>query len=151
MKALVITEELVYLGLEAGDWRTALTALAERLHQGGYVLGGFTPSLLQREAAYPTGLPTVIPVALCHTDAKWVAKSALAVGVLAEPVAFYEMGAPDQVVWVEIVFLLALKDPKTQVAMLQRFTRLLKNGDALELIRSAATAAEVTGVLSTLL
>lgn len=151
MEPLVIAEELVCLGLEARDWRAALTALAGRLHRAGYVLPGFTASLLQREMDFPTGLPTVIPVALCHTDAELVAQSALAVGVLAEPIAFQEMGEPDRTVWVEVVFLLALKDPITQVEMLRRFSQMLKAEDALAGIRNAADAAEVTEALRALL
>ena len=151
MEPLVITEELIFLGLEAPDWQTALTILAGRLQQGGYVLEGYTASLLQREADYPTGLPTVIPVALCHTDAEWVAKSALGVGVLAEPIAFQEMGTLGRTIWVEIVFLLALNDPKGQVEMLQRFTQILKDADTLGQIRDAADASEVVKALDTLL
>jgi len=151
VEPLVIAEELVCLGLEAGNWRAALTALAGRLHRGGYVLPGFTASLLRREADYPTGLPTLIPVALCHTDAALVAQSALAVGVLAKPIAFQEMGAPDRTVWVEIIFLLALKGPQTQVDMLRRFSQMLKDEDALAGVRNAADAAEVTEALRTLL
>lgn len=151
MEPMVISEDLVELGLKAAGWQEALTCLAERLLAGGYVRPGFTASLLRREAAYPTGLPTVIPVALSHTDPEEVVQSALAVGVLSEPVAFQEMGAPERAVWVEVVFVLALKEAESQVELLKRLTGLLRDRARLEQIRDAADEAAIVMVLGSLI
>ena len=144
---MIITKDLVQLRIDAQDWQGALTALAERLLARGYVRQRFLDSLLTREAVYPTGLRTAIPVALCHTDAQFVSQSALAVGVLQQPVAFREMGSPEDEVMVEIVFLLAIDDSDEQVPTLQRFALLLKDRAALEIIRDASDSAGVAEYL----
>jgi PTS system galactitol-specific IIA component len=151
MEPMVISEDLVMLGLEAADWQGALSALAERLHAGGYVHAGFTASLLQREAVYPTGLPAVVPVALSHTDSAEVRHSALAVGVLSDPVAFQEMGTPDKVVRVELIFLLAIRDADTHMELLKSLADLIKDQVRLEAIRDAQDASDVTKILSSLI
>jgi len=38
---------------------------------------------IQREREYLTGLPSGIPVALCHTDSQFTLHNAMAVGTLA--------------------------------------------------------------------
>ena len=144
---MIISKDLIFLGLDANDQWVALKTLAERLLEKGLVREGFLDSLLQREAAYPTGLPTAVPVALSHTDAQFVIQSALAVGVLQQPVSFHEMGTPDREVMVEIVFLLAIDDPKAQVATLQRFSSLLKDPVALQTIRDAQDPAQCAAYL----
>jgi PTS system galactitol-specific IIA component len=151
MESMVISEDLVMLGLEAADWQGALSALAERLHSGGYVRAGFTASLLKREATYPTGLPAAVPVALSHTDPAEVRQSALAVGVLSEPVAFQEMGTPDKVVWVELIFLLVIKDAAKHLELLKGLADLIKDQARLEALRDAKDASAVTEILRSLI
>lgn len=136
------------MGLEAQDWQGALTALTDKLLAQGLVREDFLASLLAREAVYPTGLRTAIPTALCHTDAQNVIQSALAVGVLRHPVTFREMGSPGRELRVEIIFLLAIDDPKTQVATLQRLALLLKDQEALETIRIAEDPAQLAEYLN---
>ena len=144
---MILIKDLILLGLDAQDRQGALSALAEKLLALGCVREGFLESLLAREAAYPTGLRTAIPTALCHTDAQFVEQSALAIGVLRRPVAFREMGAPESGVMVEIIFLLAIDDPDAQIAALQRLALLLKDQAALETIRDAGDAAAVVEYL----
>jgi PTS system galactitol-specific IIA component len=138
---MILTKDLIQLGLDVQDRQGALTVLTEKLRARGLIREGFLDSLLAREAAYPTGLRTAIPTALYHTDAQFVVQSALAVGVLRHPVAFREMGTPEDEVMVEIVFLLAIDDPEMQVATLQRLVLLMKDRAALETIRDASDAA----------
>lgn len=148
MEKLSLSKDLIQLGLAAGDQQSALTTLTEKLLAQGYVQEGFLSSLLAREAAYPTGLPTAIPAALCHTDARYVVQSALAVGVLQRPVAFREMGTPERELMVKIIFLLAIDDPKGQIAALQRIAVLLKDHTALETIRDATDPAQLAEYLN---
>jgi PTS system galactitol-specific IIA component len=80
-----------------------------------------------------------------------VKKSALAVGTLAEPVAFHEMGSPERDIQAEIVFLMALNDPKDQVPCLKRMVSVFKNHEALETIKSAADPKQLAEYLKGLL
>lgn len=148
---MIISEDLILLGLEASDRQAVLTTLAGKLLEKGIVREGFLASLLQREDSYPTGLPTVIPVALCHTEARFVHQSALALAVLRHPVAFREMGSPEHEVMVEMVFLLAIDDSKAQVATLQSLSLLLRDRAALESLRDATDPAQCAAYLRSVL
>jgi len=141
---------LVAVGLEARTSERVIRELARRLRARGYVTRGFGGAVIKRERQYPTGLPTSVPVALPHTGAGSCLKSALAVGVMRAPVAFHEMGSPQNTVRARVVFLLALADAKDQVLWLQRFMRGLKDADLLERLTEAATAEEAAGLVSSM-
>ena len=60
---------LVRLQVEASDKREAVSALAEALRAAGKVRESFFEAVLEREVAYPTGLPTPgAAIAIPHTD-----------------------------------------------------------------------------------
>jgi hypothetical protein len=63
-------------------------------------------------------LPTEIPVAIPHTDPEHFIHPALVFGVFNDPVPFGQMGAESTTVMAQMVFLLAIGDPKSQAAWL---------------------------------
>lgn len=98
--------------------REVLEALASLALTHGFVRPSFGPALIAREEAYPTGLPTPVPVAIPHTDAEHVLRPALAAALLDPPVAFREMGGADREVPVRLVVALMVTDPASQVGVL---------------------------------
>lgn len=137
MSEIVISDKLIQLSLSAKTKEEVIRSLADPLYALDYVHDGYYENVVNREKDFPTGLPTSVPIAICHTEAKYVKQSALAVGTLAAPVAFREMGTPEREVQAEIVFLLALNDPKEQVPWLKKMARLFKDHATLEMIRDS--------------
>jgi galactitol PTS system EIIA component len=137
MAEVIISEDLIELGITETKKEDVLKILADKLKAKGYVKDGYYENVIKREETFPTGLPTVIPVALCHTEAKYVNQSAMAVGTLTHPVEFHEMGTPERNIEAEIVFLLALKDPKDQISYLKKMVTVFKSRETLETIRDA--------------
>jgi len=135
--AILISERLIHLGMAETAKDAAIRKLARGLYDLDCVLEGYVENVLAREETYPTGLPTSIPVAVCHTEARFVRRSALAVGTLATPIPFQEMGTPERQVDAEIIFLLALADPKDQVPWLKKMAGVFKDRAALAAIRDA--------------
>jgi ribulose-5-phosphate 4-epimerase/fuculose-1-phosphate aldolase/mannitol/fructose-specific phosphotransferase system IIA component (Ntr-type) len=135
---LTATKELMIVNVDAPDQETIIRQLGERLLQGGYVSDGFTEAILKREASFPTGLPTSIPVAIPHTDIGYSNQNAMAVATLKKPVAFHEMGNSDEEVKVSIVFMLAIKDPKEQIEWLQKIVAAFKDRQRLEELQAAS-------------
>ncbi|MBC7264440.1 MAG: PTS sugar transporter subunit IIA [Chloroflexi bacterium] len=121
----MIEEDLVFIDLEARNREEVIGKMAGSLVKKGYVTDGFVEAVLERECKFPTGLPSAIPVAIPHEDAKYCKRSALAVATLKEPVAFREMGNPENELPVRLVFLFALNDPDMQVTWLQKLSTLL--------------------------
>jgi galactitol PTS system EIIA component len=147
MTEVILSEELIELGINKTIKEDVIKILADKLKAKGYVKDGFFENVIKREKDFPTGLPTVIPVALCHTEAKYVNQSAMAVGTLVHPVEFNEMGTPECTIQAEIIFLLALKDPKDQISYLKKMVTVFKSKETLEAIRDAYDAGELVAFL----
>lgn len=125
-----IEEELAIIELEADSKEQVLQQLGSRLIRQGYVKEGFIESILQREVAYPTGLPTEpYGVAIPHTDGDMVNRSTVAFASLKKPVPFLMMGTDDKLVDVKLIFMLALKSPDDQLEMLQKLMGLIQDTD----------------------
>jgi PTS system galactitol-specific IIA component len=139
MTDLLISPDLIEISLEVKSKEDGISILSQKLTDNGLVAEGFCQHILDREEKYPTGLPTSIPVALCHTEADYVNRSALALATLKNPVLFHEMGTPENELAVEVIFVLALKDPKDQVPMLRKIVSLFQNRETLRNIRYAVS------------
>lgn len=126
-KDVVIDESLIIPNLEVNDRKEVIRLLGKKLVAKGYVSDEFIQSVLEREERFPTGLPTKVPVALPHTDAKYCSHSALAVATLKKPVLFKEMDDPNKKLNVKMVFLLALNDRDSQTKWLQALIKLFQS------------------------
>lgn len=144
----LFNEKIIALNLRASSSEEVINILGELLRSEGYVKDTFVENAIEREKEFSTGLPLgTINVALPHTDAIHVNQQAVAVGVLQAPVEFHVMGSPDQTVPVQIVFLMAIKDPDNQVKFLQTFAELLQNPEVTERIRCAQNVDEIIHLL----
>jgi PTS system galactitol-specific IIA component len=151
MSDLIINPDLIETSLDVKDKEEAISILSRRLLEHGLVDEGFTNHIIEREKNYPTGLPTSIPIALCHTEAQYVNQSALALATLKRPVTFQEMGSPEHELAVEVILILALKEPKDQVSMLRRIVTTFRNHETLATIRNANSSAALSDYLNQLL
>lgn len=142
-----LSETLVLLDVPAADAADAIRALATRLYQEGYVAETYAEAVLQREAVYPTGLATEIPVALPHTDVGHCLRPGLAVARLAAPVAFGMMGDPAQQVHTRLVFMLSITDPQAQVQWLKRLIESFQVPGLLDAVLAAPSAERVVALL----
>ena len=150
MTEIIISEQLIKLGMMEASKEEAIKALAAGLYALDYVREGYVENVIKREETFPTGLPTSIPIAICHTEAQYVKQSALAVGTLVTPIAFLEMGTPERTVNAEIVFLLALNDPKQQVPFLKKMASLFKDHAMLETIRDSKDPSKLVEIFKNL-
>ena len=148
MSFVEFNQDLVALGIQAEDKETVIKTLSEKLLAQGFVKDSFYQNVLDREAVFPTGLPTIIPMAICHTESEHVNSSAIAVGTVKSPVAFQEMGTPERTVMAEIIFVIAMKNPKDQVPWLQKMMTVFKDEAILSTIRDANDPEELVRFLN---
>lgn len=142
-------EALVISPMTARDSTDAIKQLGNRLLEQGYVLDSFIDAVIEREQVFATGLPTPeIQVAIPHTDPEHVNKTAIAIGVLPEPVQFVEMGNPGATVEVNIVCVLAVKEADFLVSLLQELVAIFQNPDLLRRIVNASSAGEVARIFN---
>lgn len=129
--------DLVIQGMSMRTSAEAIRTMCELLYEKGYVRESFTEAVLEREQAFPTGLPTPgIQVAIPHADVEHVVKEGIAIGVLDEPVEFVEMGTDDRTVEVSIIFMLAIKESDTLVPLLRNLVGILQDAEFLKELTS---------------
>lgn len=101
-------KELIILDLEAETSTEVIKILCAKLEAEGYIGADYCQAVLDREAEYPTGLPSEgAAVAIPHAFSGSVIRTGTAIGVLKKPVPFRNMAFTDETVDAEIVFLLA--------------------------------------------
>lgn len=145
----LLKEELIFIDVEAKDRGEAIEKIAKELYRREYVKESYINAILDREKVFPTGLPTEeVGIAIPHTDAIHVNKSAMAIGVLKNPVIFQMMGMPEENVNVNIIFMMALNEPKGQIEMLQKLMSIFQNKSLLLKMRQAKTKEEIMKVFS---
>jgi len=148
---IIIDEKLITVNLDIQSKEEGIEFLSNEMDKMGFVKEGFKENVLEREKKYPTGLPSKIPLAICHTEAKFVKHNAIAVATLKTPVEFDEMGNPNQKLNAEMIFLLALNDPKAQVLWLRKLAKLFQDEKALTMIRESSTKKKLAANLKILL
>jgi PTS system galactitol-specific IIA component len=89
-----------------------------------------------------------VNAAIPHVDIEYVSKSALGLATLREPVIFYNMVENDVEVPCQLVIMLALDAPKSQVEMLQNVAVILQQPEIIEALISARTPEDVFAALS---
>lgn len=145
---ILFDNRLICLNMEAKTKEDVIVQLFGKLKEHHFVKNSFLEAVLDREQAFATGLPlSNMGVAIPHTDPEHVIQPTVAVGTLKKTVPFNMMGNPDVVVDTDIVFLLAITDPREQITMLERLMALFQDELAMETIKEAVSQTEVKKIL----
>ncbi|MGO1225240.1 PTS sugar transporter subunit IIA [Brachybacterium sp. AOP42-C2-15] len=132
------------VGLEADDAPVALRALSARLREIGAVTDSFEAAVLLREAKQPTGLPTLVPAAIPHTDPEHVLTPGLAIAIPRDPVAFGEIGSSgERTIWAELIVMLVLSDSHSQLTALQDLVARLQEPEGVRELLAATDDADL--------
>ncbi|MBU3159690.1 PTS sugar transporter subunit IIA [Clostridium frigoris] len=139
---------LVFRNLDLSTSTEVLNFLSSKLYERGFVKKEYQIAILEREKKYPTGLPSIdIKIAIPHATHTLVNKAALSIGILKTPVEFKSMGDSNINLNVQIIIMLALKEPHGHIEMLQKIVKLIKNPEALKSIVNASSIEEVLNTL----
>lgn len=142
-------QDLIKMSLEAENEADVIAQLGAEMQKKGYVRESYIAAVMEREAELPTGLDiNGFSVAIPHTDPEHVNQAAFAVGILKNPVPFHCMAMPDVYTPVRLVFLLAIKDPEKQVALLQQLMAVFQDVELLQAILQAETKSEIAQKLA---
>lgn len=139
-----VEEAFVLLDLKGGCKEEILSEMAGNLFDSGVVKESYIQAIIEREQSFPTGLPTVsCSVAIPHTDIEHVNRKAISIGILNRPVAFGIMGEESATTPVEIVFMLAMDQKKSQLRLLTRLMQIIQDKRVLDALRHSESAAAV--------
>jgi PTS system galactitol-specific IIA component len=138
------TFELHGFVLNGGDRDDTLLQLAAEMHNLGLVNENYGEAVIQRENEFPTGLPTLpFGTALPHSEKDFAVSSSVAVAKLNKPAIFRNMGAPEEELDVDIVFLLAVCKGEEQVPMIKTIMNIVQDGALLGKIYNAKTGKQI--------
>lgn len=144
-----ILPEVILIRLEARTDQEAIGILAGRLHELGIVKESYRKAVQEREKDFSTGLAfEEMGVAIPHTDACHVNRSALAVGILKEPVIFRHMGMPEIPVKTEMLFMIAAGEDASHLEFLGNFMDAFQKKGCLRTLKAASTREEFLAGLS---
>lgn len=143
-----LEETLIFTGMKARNWQEVLQKTGAVLQEKGYVKDSYIDALIQREIKYPTGINMgETGVAIPHTDPDEVMKEGIAIAVLDNPVAFGQMGTEQGTVMVRLVFVLAIKEPGSQVERLKQMMQMLRDREMLERLENASDSRSVINII----
>lgn len=138
----------LFFTFDCQDKNELLSKMSSVLIAEGFVEKSYQKAVIAREEEFPTGLPTKgISVAIPHTDSIHVKHEGLLVGVLEQPISFEVMASHHDYVDVEIVFMLAIKEPNNQVVMLQKLIALCQNESDLMMIKDGIELDKIDQLL----
>ena len=141
---MLLKKELIKLGLEGETSKDVLRALASIFVEAGVAKDTYPDAIVLRESQYPTALPaTAFDIAIPHTFAEHVNEPAMGVAVLAHPVEFQQMGSPEITLHPQVLFMLAITDPKDKIELLKRIMGIIQNPEVLNQIKYAKTTDEI--------
>lgn len=143
-----LKEEQIFLKLKATDRETILRILGDAMIKEEYAEEGYVEALIKREQEFPTGLVIQeIGIAIPHTDARYVKKEGIALAVLKNPVNFYRMGREEEMIKVQLVFMLAIENPESHLNYLQRILGIIRDTDVLKKLMKAKEKKEVIEII----
>lgn len=148
----LLRKELIRLNVDAKNSEEALRFMAQAFVDAGVAKESYPDAIVAREKNYPTALPgTAFDIAMPHTFAEHVNEAAMGVCVLKNPVQFQQMGEPETTLHPQVLFMLAIIEPKEQLVLLSKIMELIQNDEALMKIKNASSEEEVFNVINPLL
>jgi len=114
----------------------------------GYAKESYIDALISREKNFPTGIDVNgVGIAIPHTDVSHVNKTGIAIGVLNEPVTFFQMGTDDETVEVQLVFMIAVANPNNHIEQLQRIVTIIQDKDVLNQLIKVRDKNEIIKII----
>ncbi|AKG74943.1 PTS sugar transporter subunit IIA [Salinicoccus halodurans] len=148
MRDIYFDESIILLDLEAGSKEEVLTAMASNLEEKGLIKSSYLEAVIAREEEFATGLPTNgVSVAIPHTDVEHVNTKTISVAVLKKPVEFGVMGDPNEMVDVELVFMLAMDKADSQLNLLQNLMQIFQNEETLKFLANEKDKTKIVNLL----
>ncbi|WP_017729639.1 PTS sugar transporter subunit IIA [Halalkalibacterium ligniniphilum] len=139
-----LKDELIKLNLHCESYEQVFEVIYEEAFARGYVSESFFEKIKEREATFPTGLDMgTRNVAIPHTDPEYVHEQFIGIITLEKPVLFSLMDDASKTVEVNIIFMLGLNQPHSQLTVLQNLMQVIQDEEGLERILEAKNNEEI--------
>ena len=119
-------DNIFIIEAEPANWKEAIKMTSEVLYENGFVKNTFYDMCVERELEFPTGLKTLLPVAIPHTNDSSVFDTAFCLLRLKKPVKFKNMEDSDQDIAIDFVLNMAVNG-SAQLEALQNIVRIFQD------------------------
>ncbi|MBS6397099.1 MAG: GNAT family N-acetyltransferase [Clostridiales bacterium] len=144
-KTIGPNDEVEYNKLEVvvldGDGETLEDAIRNagfEMCRKGLVRENYAQKCIEREMVFSTGLPTNIPVAIPHTDEKYVNRDCLCFQRMKRPVKAIEIGGTTELAC-SLVINMGMTGSGTQVTMLSKMMEVLQDDEFMDVCLNSST------------
>lgn len=145
---MLLRKDLIRIGLKGDTSEEVERNFANIFVAAGVGKQSFPEAIIAREKEYPTALPAnAFDIAIPHTFSQHVNEEAMGIAILEHPVEFKQMGSPEILLHPQVLFMLAIIEPKNQLKTLQNIVGIVQNDALLVQIKNAKTADEVYEIL----
>lgn len=147
----MIDKELIFHQLNITDFQTVIEEMGKKMQELGYVKDSYIGAVIEREKNTPTGLEmNEYGIAIPHTDKEHVNESIISVATLKNSVTVYSMIDPTKPIEIQLIILMAIKDPNGQVKMLGNLMGLFQDVTTLQALENAENEEEMYSIISKL-
>ena len=142
-----LDKETIFPDFNISSRMEVIKLLGNKLCEKGYAKKGFVKAVLEREKKFPTGLNTIIPMALPHAGAEYTIKQGFAIAILKNPVKFAEMANARKKIYVKIVIMPVLTAQNEENAVFYELLQKCRNPKIANKLIAAKTAQEIKNIL----
>ncbi len=144
-----LREEFIWIKEPFSTPSDVFEEVFKRCKNSGYVNEEFIEKINERELLFPTGLQMDgYGVAIPHTDPECVLKQFIAVVIPEREVVFKRMDDATEDVDVDIIFVLGLNQPHSQLATLQELMLLLQEKETVRKLETFNNDKEIVNYLT---
>lgn len=144
-----LKDELIKIHVNCENQDQVFELIYKEALERGYVKEEYLQKVKEREAIFPTGLNmNSHNIAIPHTDPEFVHEQFIAVATLDNPVPFYLMDDNTKQVDVNVVFMLGLNEPHSQLTVLQQIMGVIQDGTKIEEILKASKGEEIRAIFA---
>lgn len=148
---LFLKDELIKLNLSCSGQEHLFEVICNEAFKKGYVKERFLAKIKERESIFPTGLKlNDYSVAIPHTDPEYVREQFISLATLKEPIIFHLMDDASQQTNVNVVILLGLNQPHSQIEALQQLVEIIQDHGKIDQLLKARNSGDVRTVLKQL-
>lgn len=136
--------ELIWTNSDASTHLEVFELIAAKAHKELFVEDNFLEKIKEREETFPTGLELEgYAVAIPHTDPECVKEQFIAVLTSKEGIPFKRMDDASKEVKANIIFMLGLNEPHSQLEVLQQLMGVLQNKETVEKLLSFDNESDI--------
>ncbi|WP_099222992.1 PTS sugar transporter subunit IIA [Listeria costaricensis] len=144
-----LKKEMIWVKTNCHDQQEVFQTVAASGQEHGYVTASFLEKLADREEVFPTGLKLDgYGVALPHTDPECVNEQFIAVLTTESGIPFNLMEDKNQSVKAEVIFVLGLNEPHSQLQVLQQLMGIIQDKENISALLEAKNEADIIDVLT---